>query len=795
MSNKTLRLPLGIWLIMVMIGATIAARAHYTSDLSAFLPSSPSEQQKVLVDQLRNGWTSRILLAGIDHCNDKASTPLSKQLTQQLRASAQFTLVENGEAASKETQAAEQAFLFRNRYLLTSDGTPDHLSATGLHGAIRENLMQLASPAGLLTKTWFQHDPSGEVLRLLNELDRNRLPHTHNGVWFSEQTQRANLMIQTRADGYDIDGQAQALALIRSAYAGITGNNACRLLLTGPPVFAVEARANIRHEAIRLSTLSGIMVLILLLSLYRSLAAVCLGLLPIATGVLTGIAAVSLCFGSIHGITLGFGSTLIGEAVDYSIYLFLQAGATARQSPSRWTVKFWPTVRLGVLTSVIGFVSLLFSGFPGLAQLGLYSISGLLSAALVTRYILYPLKENGKIHTRPVPGFILHAIARRITALAAGKYHKRRAIIVIGTCILVAGTIVLTHQQQLWSHSLSALSPIPQADLDLDESMRADTGAPDVRYLVIANAIDEQGALRAAEQAAALLQPLIQAGVISGFDSPARWLPSIAAQQSRQASLPNAEELDKQLKQALSGLPIKAEKLAPFLEDVAQARLARPITRQDLNGTRFALAADALLLQRQHGWSALLPLKAATSGPNAQNIDADRVKSALAQNSSALFFADIKQESDTLYNDYLNQAILLSSGGLLTITLMLAFHLKSWARLMGVMLPLLTAVMVIIAGLSLLGTPLGILHLVGILLIVAVGSNYALFFDHANAQPLDSATLASLFFANLATVMGFGLLAFSSVPVLAALGVTVAPGAVLALIFSAIMAPAEKNKA
>jgi predicted exporter len=37
-------------------------------------------------------------------------------------------------------------------------------------------------------------------------------------------------------------------------------------------------------------------------------------------------------------------------------------------------------------------------------------------------------------------------------------------------------------------------------------------------------------------------------------------------------------------------------------------------------------------------------------------------------------------------------------------------------------------------------------------------------------------------------VIGFGLLSFSQVPVLEALGMTVAPGAFLALVFSALLA-------
>jgi len=81
---------------------------------------------------------------------------------------------------------------------------------------------------------------------------------------------------------------------------------------------------------------------------------------------------------------------------------------------------------------------------------------------------------------------------------------------------------------------------------------------------------------------------------------------------------------------------------------------------------------------------------------------------------------------------------------------------------------------------------------VGMLLIVAVGSNYALFFDRAATHPGEGSlplTLASLVLANLATVIAFGVLASSSVPVLADLGSTVAPGTLLALLFAAMLAP------
>jgi predicted exporter len=71
-----------------------------------------------------------------------------------------------------------------------------------------------------------------------------------------------------------------------------------------------------------------------------------------------------------------------------------------------------------------------------------------------------------------------------------------------------------------------------------------------------------------------------------------------------------------------------------------------------------------------------------------------------------------------------------------------------------------------------------------------VGSNYALFFNHRDhAKPVSPQTLVSLIIANLATVAGFGLLALSRVPMLETFGLTVGPGAILALLFSAILAP------
>ena len=94
----------------------------------------------------------------------------------------------------------------------------------------------------------------------------------------------------------------------------------------------------------------------------------------------------------------------------------------------------------------------------------------------------------------------------------------------------------------------------------------------------------------------------------------------------------------------------------------------------------------------------------------------------------------------------------------------------------------------VIALLHLSGARLHLLHLVGMLLIVAVGSNYALFFDRAaGGEPLDAATLMSLSVATVTTAIGFGALATSNVPVLNAIGITVGPGALMSLLLAAVL--------
>jgi predicted exporter len=793
---------IAVWLILAVAAAVIVVRANYTADLSAFLPRTPTATQQLLVDQLSEGIASRLILIGIEGgAGPDERARISVEMARRLRASTLFVSVNNGEPVATER---DQAVLFDHRYLLSEAVKPARFTVSGLHDAIQGSVDLLASPAGMFVKSLLQRDPTGEMAQIIDQLGDQRQPPSVDGVWASRDGQRALLVAETRTTGSDTDGQEVAVRAVREAFAGAVGSQglgpargpttvginaagtssagagssgsaAATLEMSGPGVFSVAARATIVHEATRLSIISTALIALLLLSVYRSLPALALGLIPVASGALAGIAAVALGFDAVHGITLGFGVTLIGESVDYSIYLFIQ-------SQQHGTASLWPTIRLGVLTSIVGFASLLPSGFPGLAQLGLFSISGLITAALVTRFVLPNLLP---------PNFRIHDVTSLGTAFARVLRLTRGSSIALLVIPAAAAAILYTHKGSIWNRELGALSPLSEADVALDSKLRSDIGAPDVSSLVVISGATQEGVLRAAEAASGKLEGLVEQGVIAGFESPARYLPSQATQRARQASLPDPAQLKALLATALEGIPIRAEKLEPFLRDAGAARTQPLLTREDLEGTSLSSVVDALLLEDGDRWSAILPLRV----PTTVAIDVERVHSAIVESDLGAdveaVVLDVKAETDRLYATYLSTVVRLSLAGVGGIVLLLLLALRSPARVFRVVAPLILAVLAVAAGLVLLNVELTILHLIGMLLIVAVGSNYALFFDrranapHAGSVPL---TLASLLIANAATVVGFGVLGFSTVPVLSDLGSTVAPGAFLALVFSALLA-------
>ena len=782
------------WLALMLLGGWVISRGHYTADLSAFLPDKPDARQQLLIEQLNSGVVARTLLLAIDGGEAPARADASKALAAKLRASGRFDTVQNGETGDWQGEGGAGDWLVRHRYHLSPAVSPEHFSATGLRSAIDDTLSLLGTPAGALVKPLLARDPTGDTQRIVESLIPGSAPRSQLGVWMSRDKPRALLLLQSAAAGSDLDGQAAVLARLRADWDVVQASQPAfkglAMLVSGTPVFSVDSRASIEGEIRHLAIAGTVVMGALLLLAFGSPVALAVAFLPVASGVVAGICAVSLGFGTVHGMTLGFGSTLIGEAVDYAIYFLIQARgavqrgeATAGNGWRAFLAQSWPTVRLGLLTSVFGFAALLMSGFPGLAQLGVFSLAGLVAAALATRWVLPVLMPDG------AAGLGLRRWLGQGAAWALrGLPRLRWPLALAGLAVVV---MLVVQRGDLWRGDLMSLSPVPRAALLLDAELRAELSAGESRTLVVVLGTDAEATLQAAEAAGSRLDALVAKGRLAGYDSPARFLPSQRTQQARLAALPGANTLQANLATALQGLPLQAERLAPFVAEVQTARSLPLVTQASLAGSPLKSVVEAMLMPRSaaNGWLALLPLQPgsdASSGTARPTPDITEVRAALADLPGAQVI-EIKTELDGLYARYLREALWQSALGALGVVALLALALRSGRRLLAVCQPLLLAVLLTLGGLALAGVPLGILHLVGLLLVVAVGSNYALFFDQLmqRQQAPDADTLASLLLANITTVLSFGLIAVSKISALAAIGQVVAPGALLALLLSA----------
>jgi len=765
---------LGLWLLALAAGAAwLHGHLRVQTEMTVFLPPSATPAQHLLVGQLREGVVSRLMLIEMAGATAPELARASRALAQRLRESGLFSSVANGDLAA---MAAERDLILAHRYLLSPAVQAERFSAAGLAAALQESLELLASPAGALLRPSIPLDPTGELRELSRLMLPSDGPQLRHGVWFGRDGSSALLVAETRAPGFDVEAQARAAAAVREAFAA-SGVACCgAIALAGPGVFAVQMRDAIEAESWRLSLAAAVLVLLILAAAYRSAAAVGVCALPVATGLLVGVAAVALGFGSVHGITLAFGATLIGEAVDYPSYLL--TSAAPGEPLERTLERMGGTLRLAVLTTIFGAAAMAFSSFAGLAQLGVLTIAGVAAAGLATAWLLPALLPASAIRlkTRGLPPLLTPLLAR-----IPGPARWVAAAVLVAAA---AGFIASRHDR-LWDDDLANLSPLPEAAKALDRRLRGELGAPDVRYLLVARAADREAALQASEAAALWLQDRAQAGALVGFDAPSSYLPSRRTQAARRAALPAAATLERNLAAALKGSPFRAGTFAPFLRDVARARGGVLLEAEALAGTALGLKLSGLLVREGEGWAALAPLRGVADGAG------------LSREARAAGFEllDLKEESNRLVSGYRDQSLWLFALGFACIAALLALSLRSATRTARVLLPVAGAALLDVALLLLMGRALTLFNLVALLLVIGVGLNYALFFERPQGEGDERArTRLAVAVCAASTLAVFGCLMLSQTPVLRAIGETVFFGCLLAAVLSAAFAGGYTRK-
>ncbi|MEO8445664.1 MAG: hypothetical protein ABI567_11725, partial [Gammaproteobacteria bacterium] len=169
-----------IWLALLAAGAWVVARAHFVADMTAFLPARPSAAQQVLVDELRDGVVSRVILMAIDGGDAETRAQLSQDMAASLHGNPAFTVVGNGR---EPAVAGQKSFVFEHRYLLSRAVGPGLFTVPGLRNAIGETLDIMASSAGLFPGELLLSDPTGETVQIVDQLTPVAGPRYRAGVW------------------------------------------------------------------------------------------------------------------------------------------------------------------------------------------------------------------------------------------------------------------------------------------------------------------------------------------------------------------------------------------------------------------------------------------------------------------------------------------------------------------------------------------------------------------------------------------------------------------------------------
>ena len=757
------------WLALLLAaGAWVGQRLHLSGDLRAFMPAPRTPAQKLLIEEMGEGPGSRLLLVALSGADPATLAAQSRALRERLAGSPLFAAVENGGAGLDAIPARLRPY----RYLLSATLDRVPFAADTLRGELQSRLQDLGSPAAALVEPLIASDPTLETLKLAEDWQPPGAPQRMYGVWFDRAGRQALLLAQTRAPGFDPDGQQAALDALRDAFAVVSAGSGARMEASGPGAFAVDAAARTRREAGWIGSVDTISLVLLLWFAYRSWKAPLLGVLPLASAGLAGLASVAALFDGVHGITVAFGFTLIGVVQDYPIHLF--SHQRAGLAPRDGARQLWPTLATGVVSTCIAYVTFLASGVDGLQQLAVFTIAGLATAALATRFLLPALLD-------PVPAHDAARSPRLARLWARVERLPRPRPVALAAFAALALALVAFAPGPFWQDDLARLAPVPEEAMRRDTQLRGELGAPDVRYVVALEAPDAEGALRRAEGLRPVLDALVARGAITGYDSAARYLPSAARQRARQAALPVEATLRAALAEALADSPFRADAFEPFVADVAAARSAPPLRPADLAGTPLAAAVGGLLLEREGHATALVSLTGL-----AQPAEVARTVRA---NGARLL--DLKQASESLVAEYRDRVLLALAVAAVLLAATVVLALRSGRRAARVLAPMALATLLVLAVLRACGVELNLFHLVSLVLGAGLGLDYALFFEHAgDDRDGQLRTLHAVIVCSLTTLLVFALLALSSIPVLRAIGGTVALGVLANFGFALLLARA-----
>ncbi len=551
-----------------------------------------------------------------------------------------------------------------------------------------------------------------------------------------------------------LTGEATALTFQRRFLAAFQAADAearsshpeVRVLRLGALFYAEAGARQAMADAGFIGTISLIGTIVLMLVIFRAVTPLVLAVVAIGVGLITAISACLLLFGSLHVAAQLFGSSLIGITVDYALLYFGQIFSDRTESAARLRAVL-PGITLGMATTAIGYATLGLAPFPGLHQVAVFSAVGLV-ASFLTVVLWFPLLDR-------TPQAPLDRVRRRLAAglwrlwSEPGQWRGRLAVAVVAVAVGACGYARLQTDDDLRRQQALA----PALVLEQAEIQRL-TGFGQTTQFFVVQAKDGERTLEREEMLGDRLERLVAAGALRGWIAPARFVPSAARQAENRALRPAEAPLRQRL----------------GLADPPPEPVPDPLVPAEIVATGALPVLSALMLD---GGLDVVTLDG-VNDPVAVRAAADGLE--------GVRFVDPTRDLTSLLGAYRQRAV-----ALLALSALLMVPLLAWRygtrRALLVMVPPVVAVVLTPAVLALAGLPFTFFVAMALVLVLSIGSDYAVFCAEDRVRH-DPVTLAAVAVALSTTLLSFGLMAASDVTGVRSFGAALAVGVVLAFVLA-----------
>ncbi len=707
-------------------------------------------------DQLSRRYLVSVTHAGVDQTAARAFVD-AFQIALSKHAAVSRTWSGESYAASMADQLLWYAPYVTRLYSLTPGlAIADIFSDSYMQsraGFIRQALL---GPDPQRIKALLQHDPLllGMDVFAAHGMQDTGLPRAAGAITF---------LVETHRSGLDTDAQAGFQRELEQLFADLQAQRgtAFGLEYTGVPVFSVAIREQVARDIHRIALFSTLAITLLSWLVFRSVRAVLLlGVLLLVT---VGFATLlsQWVYGYVHGLTLALGITLTGVCVDYFIHGMVHAGSANVRQRQQIISRIWPALLTGAATTLVGYIALSLSGYPGLQQLAVFAVAGIVMALLLTRYFLADLITSLRIRVEPSLDLGL--------LLGSGYRRHGRVVLAVLLCVVVA----LGIGRLEWRDDMGLLSPSMEQLRDRDSRIRARLTSVEPGRFVLVTGNNLEEALQRGEAVQRVLMQLQAAGKLEGFSALYPWLASQQLQSANAAAWHAAldDDVRHRWQQALTGAGLNAALFPPLPapaqsdlmpDDIRDSALWSVLSRQLLVEPK---QTTAVIWLSQHEPAALV--------------------TALQGIAGARYFSQ-KDSLDTLSARYRHRAVSMLGWGGVAILLMLVLRYRSVVSAVRVLSPALCSVALLLGLWGISGVQPGILHLLGLLLIAAICVDYGVFFFENAGASLQRAYQA-IGVSSLTTAISFACLGAADMPALHALAWTVAPGVLLGFLLCPLL--------